>query len=100
MQLNNIKDLVLKSLNKTWKQNQILSSIIYNVLISKFKDKKNIDISSYIISVKIKEYNISIKTNKPIINQEIKLFENEILEEITQKFKKIWIKKEWKITLL
>lgn len=100
MQLNNIKDLVLKSLNKTWKQNQILSSIIYNILIKKFKDKKNIDISSYIISVKIKENIISIKTNKPIINQEIKLFENEILEEITQKFKKIWIKKEWKITLL
>ena len=50
MQLGNIKDLLLKSLRKTWKQNQIMSSIIYKSIKDDFLENKKIDITPYIIN--------------------------------------------------
>lgn len=92
MELNNIKNLLLKSLNKTWRQEQIISSIIYKSIIQDFLEIKKIDITSYIISVKIKWNIIFLKTTKPIINTEILTIENILIKNIENKFKKIWLK--------
>ncbi len=91
MQLGNIKDLLLKSLGKTWKQNQVLSSIIYKSIIHDFLELKKIDISSYIISIQLRENIIILKTNKPILNSEIKHIEKFLIQNIDQKLQKIWI---------
>lgn len=100
MELNNIKDLLLKSLNKTWKQDQIISSIIYNSIIADFLNLKKIDITPYIISIKIKWNIIFLKTSKPIINAEILTIENILIKNIENKLNNIWIKiKELKLTL-
>lgn len=91
MQLGNIKDLLLKSLGKTWKQNQVLSSIIYKSIIYDFLELKKIDISSYIISIQLRENIIILKTNKPILNSEIKHIEAFLIQNIDKKLQKIWI---------
>lgn len=91
MQLGNIKDLLLKSLGKTWKQNQVLSSIIYKSIIHDFLELKKIDISSYIISIQLRENIIILKTNKPILNSEIKHIEGLLIQNIDKKLQKIWI---------
>lgn len=87
-----INSLLLRSLNKTWKQNQILSSIIWNQVINFFKENKNIDITNYIISIKILSQVIIIKTQKPIINSQILENKQKILNKIHDSFEKIWIK--------
>lgn len=90
----NINLMLLKSLNKTWKQNQILSSIIWNQLTNFFKETKNIDITNYIISIKIISQTIIIKTQKPIVNLQIIENKEKILKKIQESFKKIWIKRK------
>lgn len=87
----NIKDLILKSIHKTWKKDNIVKSIIWNEVVYLFKNKKNIDIQSFLISIKLSWDVIIIKTLKPILNQEIKMYKNEIIENIKTKLSNIWI---------
>lgn len=91
MQLGNIKDLLLKSLGKTWKQNQVIASIIYKSIKDDFLELKKIDITSYIISIQVRDNIIILKTNKPILNSEIKHIEDIIIKNILQKLENIWI---------
>lgn len=91
MQLGNIKDLLLKSLGKTWKQNQVIASIIYKSIKDDFLELKKIDITPYIISIQVRDNIIILKTNKPILNSEIKHIENIIIKNILQKLENIWI---------
>lgn len=94
----NLKDILVKSLNKTWKQETVINSLAWNSLISTFKEIKNIDITHYLISVKIKNDVIFIKTSKPIINSEIDIISDKYLENITIKLNSIWYSfKELKI---
>ena len=53
--------------------------------------KKNIDITSYLVSIKLKWENILVKTNKPIINNELYLYSEEIKKISKQKIEKIWL---------
>lgn len=89
MELNNIKNLLLKSLNKTWKQNQIISSIIYKSIVDDFLKIKKIDITNYVISTKLSNNVIILKTNSPILNTEILTIENELIKNINNKLKNI-----------
>jgi hypothetical protein len=91
MELNNIKSLLIKSLNKTWKQNQVISSIIYNSIINDFLEIKKINIRPYIISIKIIWNKIILKTRKPIINAEILNVKDLMIKNINLKLNKIWI---------
>ncbi len=91
MQLGNIKDLLLKSLGKTWKQNQVIASIIYKSIKDDFLELKKIDITPYIISIQVRDNIIILKTNKPILNSEIKHIEDIIIKNILQKLENIWI---------
>lgn len=91
MQLGNIKDLLLKSLGKTWKQNQVIASIIYKSIKDDFLELKKIDITPYIISIQVRDNIIILKTNKPILNSEIKHIEDIIIKNILQKLENIWV---------
>lgn len=88
----NLKDILVQSLNKTWKQESVINSLAWNSLISTFKENKNIDLTPYLISVKIKNDVIFIKTSKPIINSEIDIISDKYLENITTKLNSIWYK--------
>jgi hypothetical protein len=92
MILNNIKDLLVKSLNKTWKQNQIISSIIWKSVVNDFLELKNINIHEYIISIKVKQNKIVIKTQKPILNTELLQIKDILERNISKKLNSIWIK--------
>ncbi len=91
MTLGNIKDLLLKSLNKTGKQNQIISSLIYKSIINDFFEIKKIDITPFVISIKLNENIIFIKTNKPIVNAELIHMQDILLKNINSKLSNIWI---------
>lgn len=89
MTFNNIKDLLIKSLNKTNKEDKIISSIIYNSIINDFLAIKKIDIKWKIISIKLNKNIILLKTNSPILNSEILTIKNILLQNIKTKLDKI-----------
>jgi len=89
------------SINRLGKQEVIIQSIIWNTIIEVFKSKKNMDITSYLISIKLKWENILVKTSKPIINNELYLYSEEIKKSSLSKLEKIWIKyKDFEIKFL
>ena len=81
-----------ESLRRKWKEDVIIKSIIWNTIIDIFKVEKNIDITSYLVSIQLKWDNILIKTSKPIINTELLILSNKIKEASKKKLLKIWIK--------
>jgi len=78
------------AINRAWKQEVIIQSIIWNTIIEIFKTKKNIDITSYLVSIKLKAEFVLIKTNKPIINTELYNYSEEIKKVSLSKIKKLW----------
>ena len=62
--MQNIKELLIKSLNKTWKQNQVISSLIKNEII---------------------------KTTKSIINEELVNIKNKLINNISLNLSNKWI---------
>ncbi len=89
MIFNNIKDLLIKSLNKTNKEDKIISSIIYNSIINDFLNIKKIDIKSKIISIKLNKNIILLKTNSPILNSEILTIKDILIKNIKTKLDNI-----------
>jgi hypothetical protein len=88
------------SIRSSWKTEVIIQSIIWNTIIEIFKEKKNtpwkkspggIDITSYLVSIKLKWENILVKTNKPIINTELYNYSEEIKKASSEKIKRLWL---------
>ena len=65
-----------------------IKTAVWNSLVEIFKEEKNLDISHFLISIKISKNNILIKTNKPILNSEMFLLSEKITEKIKIKLKK------------
>lgn len=70
----------------------IIKSIIRKSIIDLFKEEKNIDISSYLISIKIKSTQIFIKTKNPLINTELLNINDKIKNISSKKLRNIWLK--------
>jgi len=83
---------IWESLKRKWKKEVIIKSIIWNTIIGIFKLKKNIDITPYLVSIQLKKNIILVKTNKPIINNELLLLDEEIKKASKEKLLQIWIK--------
>jgi len=79
-------------IKRKWRDLVVIKSIIRTTIIWIFKQEKNIDLTSYLISINIRWKTIIIKTNKPIINSQLLLFDNKIKEESQKKITKIWLK--------
>lgn len=92
MVVNNIKELLTKSLNKKWKTDLVVKSVIWNTIIEEYKKIKDIDLTEYLKSISLKWNVIIIKTSKPIISAELSNYENIFLENINKKIEKIWVK--------
>jgi len=80
------------SINRLGKTEVIIQSIIWNTIIEIFKTKKNMDLTPFLVSIKLKWENILVKTNKPIINTELYNYSEEIKKSSLNKLEKIWIK--------
>jgi hypothetical protein len=65
-----------------------IKTAVWNSLVEIFKEEKKLDISKFLISIKISKNNILIKTNKPILNSEMFLLSEKITEKIKIKLKK------------
>lgn len=87
---NNLK--LSESLKKSWREEVIIKSIIWNTLIWEFQEKKEIDITSYLISIRLKKNIVFIKTTKPLINSEILLIEKQVKEKSIKKISRLWLK--------
>jgi len=84
---------IANSIRRSWKEEVIIQSIIWNTIIEIFESEKSIDIKKYLVSIKLKWENILVKTNKPIINTELYLL-NDTIKKISQdKLKKLWLYK-------
>ncbi len=80
-----------KSIKKSWKQDVIIQSIIWNTIIAVFLREKNIDITPYMISIKCRGDTVLVKTLKPIINVELYNISHLIVSESEQKIKALWL---------
>jgi hypothetical protein len=67
----------------------IKKTIIWNTIIETFFKEKNIDLTPYLISIKINNNKILIKTNKPLINNELIIIQDKIIINLSEKLKKI-----------
>ena len=74
------------------KKEVFIKSMMWNSVIEVFKSEKNMDITSYMISVQLRWKTILIKTNKPIINTEALILDDKIKNSFSEKIKKLWIK--------
>jgi hypothetical protein len=74
------------------KQEVFIKSLMWNTVIEIFKNEKNIDITSYMISIQLRWKTILVKTNKPIINTEALMYDDKIKLLFSEKIKKLWIK--------
>ena len=77
------------------KKELFIKTAVWNSFIEVFKEEKNIDVTQYLISIKVNFDNIVIKTNKPIISSEALLLDKKIKEKIDKKIFslniKLWI---------
>lgn len=76
------------------KKAAIAKSLLWNVLIDTFQEKKNIDISEKIVSVKKTELSFLITIHNPLLKQEFIYLEKEISEVFHKKLSKMWISNE------
>ncbi len=74
------------------KREIFIKSLMWNTLVEVFIHEKNIDITSYLISIQLRWKTILIKTNKPIINTEALMLDDKIKNLFSSKIKKLWIK--------
>lgn len=61
-----------------WKQ--LISSVLYNKLSNLLDNKGKKELFEYIKSIKVTDWKITIKTQKPIVNAEFKLLEEDIYD--------------------
>lgn len=59
-------------------QQQLISSVLYNKIHELLIDKDKIELFEYIKSIKVTNSKVVIKTQKPIVNAEFKLIEEDI----------------------
>ena len=74
------------------KQEIYIKSTMWNTIIEVFKNEKNMDITSYMISIQLRGKTVLVKTNKPIINTEALMLDDKIKGVFSEKIKKMWIK--------
>jgi hypothetical protein len=77
-----------------YKQDLFSKSIIWNSIIEVFQSEKNINITKYLVSIKIKWLIFLVKTDNPLINAELLNLDDKIKEVFMKKIKKTWIKIE------
>lgn len=80
------------SIRRAWKDEVVIKSIIWNTIIEVFKAEKNIDITDYLISVRLMWEAILVKTNKPLINTELILLNENIKKASLVKLKKLGLR--------
>ena len=66
-----------------------IKTSLWNSIIEVFLKEKNIDMSSYLVAIKIKNQTLLIKTNNPLINSELNLFYDKIISSFHNKIKNI-----------
>ena len=70
------------------KKKLFIKTSVWNSLIEMFQKEKDIDISEFLVSIKISEKDIIIKTNKPILNSELILLQSDLKNILIEKFEK------------
>ncbi len=84
--------LIWDSLNDNKKRETVIKSLVWKSVIDVYKNERGMDITSYLVSIRIKWKTIFIKTNKPIINTELLMFADKIKEVTEKKLLVIWIR--------
>lgn len=80
------------SILRKWKEEVIIKSMIWNSIVEVFHEQKNINVTSYLVSIRLNKNTIFIKTNNPLINTELLLLDDKIKKLSSGKLKKVWIK--------
>lgn len=82
------------------KKEIFIKTSVWNSIVDIFKQEKNLDVSEFLISVKISSKKIFIKTNKPIFNSEAILLHEKISSKIREKLLKAEIDFDFEIKYL
>lgn len=90
-----LNNLLLSAITKSWKIQSVFSAMVFHIIKELFLEKKNIDITPFLISVKFQNNLIIIKSNKPIVSSEISYFKKEILQRFICKIDILGMKHQW-----
>lgn len=71
-------------LTKYWNKKEILVSVIFSRIKTFFEEKWKLNLFEYIKYIKNNDWIFTIKTSKPIVNAEFKLYLEELLFIITE----------------
>jgi len=63
--------------------------MIWNSIVEVFHEQKNINVTSYLVSIRLNKNTIFIKTNNPLINTELLLLDDKIKKLSSGKLKKV-----------
>lgn len=74
------------------KRKLFIKTSLWNSCIEFFKQKKDIDITSYLVSINIKWREIILKSSSPIIKSELNNYKQEISNLFLSKIEKIEFK--------
>ncbi len=74
-----------------WREDVVIKSILWNTVIEVFNTEKNIDVTPYLISVRLNAKVIFVKTTNPLINTELLLLDQKIKKLFSEKLKKVGI---------
>lgn len=66
-----------------------IKTSLWNSIVETYKQEKNMDISVYLISIKINQNIIIVKTNNPLVNFELLNFDNKIRNNFYNKIKNL-----------
>ncbi|MDD2907978.1 MAG: hypothetical protein PHH98_05025 [Candidatus Gracilibacteria bacterium] len=78
-------------LNKQ-KSELFIKTSLWNSVLEVFLEEKNIDLTPYLVSVQIKGNTLLLKTNNPLINNELNLFYDKIYLLFSKKVKNLDLK--------
>lgn len=84
--------LVWESLKRKQKDFVIIKSILWNTLVNVYKEEKNIEIGEKLISISILSKKIKVKTNNPLLNENLYFLDEKIKKVFFSKLDNIWIK--------
>lgn len=89
--MNFLQTYLIKYINKNSKKDQIISSFLWKIITQTYKEEKKQDISPYLVSTKLKNNIIYIKTTTSIANTSIKEIEGKLKKKLQTKLSFLWI---------
>lgn len=85
-----LADILKVRIKQKWYDSLTFSSSLWKAICEVFLDKKNMDITQYLISISKNKNTVFIKTNKPVLNASLLELEAKFLDNFKEKIGQLY----------